>query len=101
MHLVVTSSSKAEDKLKRVHLFMAAENTWQGTIHKWPYSKVPPHITGELDTESYKLISIEIKKENQWNWRSGKSDFDNCMNDDNDGECSSIFNPEPCEHQNK
>ena len=96
----MTSSSKAEDKLKKVQLFMAAKNTWQGIIYEWPYSKVPPFVSGELDTESYKLNMIKFK-ENQWNWRSGKSDFDNCMNDDNDGECSSIFDPEPCEHQNK
>ena len=101
LHLIVSSSSKAKDRLKRVDLFMAAENTWQGTIHKWPYSKVPPFVTGELDTESYKLIPIEIKKENQWNWRSGISGFDNCMNDGNASECSSIFDPMPCEHQNQ
>ena len=95
-----TSSSKAEDKLKKVQLFFAAENTWQGIISEWPYSKVPPFVTGELDTESYKLNSINFK-ENQWNWRSGISNFDNCMDDDKDGECSSIFDPKPCEHQNK
>ena len=96
----MTSSSKAEDKLKKAQLFFAAENTWQGIIYEWPYSKVPPFVSGELDTESYKLNTIKFK-ENQWNWRSGKSDFDNCMNDGNDGECSSIFDPKPCEHQNK
>ena len=41
LHFIVSSSSKTKDRLKRVDLFMAAENTWQGTIHKWPYSKVP------------------------------------------------------------
>ena len=97
----MTSSSKAEDKLKKVQLFFAAENTWQGIISEWPYSKVPPFVSGELDTESYKLISIEIKKENQWNWRSGILDFDDCMNDGNASECSSIFDPIPCEHQNQ
>ena len=96
----MTSSSKAEDKLKKVHLFVAVENTWQGTIHDWPYSKVPPIVTGELNTESYKLISISLK-ENQWNYRSGISDFDNCMDDYNTTQCSSIFDPKPCDHQNK
>ena len=99
--MIVTSSSKAKDKLKQVHLFSAAKNTWQGAItYKWPYSKVPPVVIGEFDTETYKLVSIDIN-ENQWNWRKGISDFDNCMNEDNAGECSSIFDPRPCEHQNK
>ena len=99
--LIVTSSSKAKDKLKKVHLFLTAKNTWQGTIpYNWPYSKVPPYITGELNTESYKLMHIELK-ENQWHWRSGISDFDSCMNDGNASECSSIFDPTPCEHQKK
>ena len=53
----MSSSSKAKDRLKRVDLFIAAKNTWQGTINTWPYSKVPPFVTGELDTESYKLIN--------------------------------------------
>ena len=100
LHLLATSSSKAEDRLKRVDLFMAAKNTWQGTIHKWPYSKVPPFVTGDLDTKSYKLISIELN-ENEWNWRSGISDFDNCMDDYKATKCSSIFDPKPCEQQNK
>ena len=79
---------------------MAAKNTWQGTIYKWPYSKVPQFVTGELNTESYKLFFIELK-ENQWNWRSGISDFDDCLNDGNTSECSSIFHPMPCDHQNR
>ena len=95
----MSSSSKAKDRLKRVDLFIAAKNTRQGTINTWPYSKVPPFVTGELDTESYKLINIYLK-ENQWNWRTGISDFDNCMDDYNVTKCSSIFDPKSCEHQN-
>ena len=101
LHLVVTSSSKTKDKLKKVHLFVASKNTWQGIItYRWPYSKVPPIVTGQLDTESYKLMNIDLK-ENQWNWRTGISDFNNCMNDDKAGGCSSIFDPMPYEHQNR
>ena len=101
LYLIVTSSSKTEDRLKRIHLFSASNNTWQGiNIYRWPYDKVPPHVTGEFDTESYKFISIDLK-ENQWNYRTGISDFDNCMNDYHSRKCSSIFDPAPCEHQNK
>ena len=99
LDLMVSSFSKANDRLKRVDLFIAAKNTWQGTINTWPSSKVPPLVTGELDTESYKLINIYLK-ENQWNWRTGISDFDNCMDDYNTTNCSSIFDPKSCEHQN-
>ena len=101
LHLVVTSSSKTKDKLKKVHLFVASKNTWQGIItYRWPYSKVPPIVTGQLDTESYKLMNIDLK-ENQWNFRTGKSDFDDCMKNDNASECSSIFDPTPCESQSE
>ena len=80
---------------------MASNNTWQGTIIKrWPYSKVPPLVTGEFNTESYKFITIDLK-ENQWNYRTGISNFDNCMNEYISSKCSSIFDPAPCEHQNK
>ena len=100
LHLVVTSSSKTKDKLKKVHLFVASKNTWQGIInYRWPYSKVPPIVTGLLDTESYKLMNIDLK-ENQWNYRTGISDFDDCMDNDKDGECTSIFDPTSCEHPN-
>ena len=99
LDLMVSSFSKAKDRLKRVDLFIAAKNTWQGTINTWPSSKVPPLVTGELDTESYKLINIYLK-ENQWNWRTGISDFDNCMDDYNATNCLSIFDPKSCEHQN-
>ena len=96
----MSSSSKTKDRLRRVDLFIAAKNTWQGTISTWPSSKVPPVVTRELDTESYKLINIHLR-ENQWHWRTGISDFDNCMEDYNASKCSSIFDPKPCEHQNK
>ena len=95
----MSSSSKAKDRLRRVDLFIAANNTWPGTISTWPSSKVPPVVTGELDTESYKLINIHLR-ENQWHWRTGISDFDNCMDDYNTTKCSSIFDPKPCERQN-
>ena len=101
LHLVVTSSSKRKDKLKKIHLFVASKNTWQGIItYRWPYSKVPPIVTGQLDTESYKLMNIDLK-ENQWNYREGIPDFDDCMKDNNASECSSIFDPTPCENQSQ
>ena len=101
LYLIVTSSSKNEDKLKKIHLFVASNNTWQGTIIvRWPYSKVPPLVTGEFDTESYKIITVDLK-ENQWNYRTGVSDFDDCMNEYNSSKCSSIFDPALCEYQNK
>ena len=80
---------------------MASNNTWQGTIIlRWPYSKVPPLVTGKFDTDSYKFITIDLK-ENQWNYRSGVSDFDDCMNEHNSSKCLSIFDPALCEYQNK
>ena len=101
LNLIVTSSSKTEDRLKKIHLFVASNNTWQGSIIvRWPYSKIPPLVTGEFDTESYKFITIDLK-ENQWNYRSGVSDFDDCMNEHNSSKFLSIFDPALCEYQNK
>ena len=64
--LLITSSDLGIDTLRQMHLLIAANNTWQGIIHKsWPYGKTPPFIYGDFALESYKLFFIHLE-ENIW-----------------------------------
>lgn len=80
---------------------VAAENTWQGiSFNSWPYSKVPQFISGKFATELYKIIFIDFE-ENEWNYRDGKRDFNDCIDTHDDSECASIFDPRPHKYKNK
>ena len=61
--------------------------------------KVPPIISGSLDSvgivNSY-FINIE---ENEWKYLEGKGDFGECMRDNQKPKCMSIFDPEPKKNQ--
>ena len=40
MNIFIGSSSQSKDKLEKINLMIAANNTWQGIVgNKWPYSK--------------------------------------------------------------
>ena len=40
MNIFIGSSIQSKDKLEKIHLMIAANNTWQGIVgNKWPYSK--------------------------------------------------------------
>ena len=91
--LMITSSDLGMDTLRQMHLLIAANNTWQGIIHKsWPYNKEPPLISGEFDPETYKLIVIQLE-ENILKYYTGGSDFNRCINEFGDENCKSIFDP--------
>ena len=99
LQIFIGSSKLGMDKLKKVDLFIAAKNTWQGTIGKgWPYSKIPLVASGAFSTEVTNIINIGIE-ENLWNYRDGKDDFDDCMRDQPKDKCVSIFDPRPLENQ--
>ena len=57
--MVMTSSNQLQDidKLKKINLLIAANNTWQGIIHKnWPYSKKPPMMSIDFAQNTYKIM---------------------------------------------
>ena len=93
--MVIGSSNLGTDKLTKVDLFIAAENTWQGTIgYGWPYSKIPLTASGAFSTELVNTINVDLE-ENIWNYRDGKDNFDDCMNNLHMNNCASIFDPRP------
>ena len=97
--MIIGSSELGMDKLKKVDLFIASENTWQGTIGLgWPYSKIPLVASGAFSTDVANIINIAIE-ENIWNYRDGKDDFDDCMSGQHKGKCVSIFVPRPLKNQ--
>ena len=95
LQMVISSSNVGTDKLNKVDLFIASENTWQGTIgNGWPYSKIPFSASGAFSTEIVNVINVDLE-ENIWNYRDGKYNFDDCMNSLHMNKCASIFDSRP------
>ena len=95
LQMVIGSSNLGTDKLNKVDLFIAAENTWQGTIiSDWPYSKIPFAASGVFSTNLISIVNVDLE-ENVWNYRDGKENIDECMNGLNTNPCASIFDPRP------
>ena len=81
------------DKLSKIKLMIAEENTWQGIImDKWPYSKIPPTITSHLK-ENKVMYTVVKLEENVWNYHSGFNDFESCHEMKKKLNCTSIFDP--------
>ena len=84
---------EGKDKLKNTHLWIATKDTWQGMITGNGYtSKIPPMITGDLNTGQTDLVLINLE-ENIWNYQSGIEDFSKCFNRNEKENCLSIFDP--------
>ena len=95
MILYTSTSLSGINKLKKMNLFIASEETWQGVIGKtWPYSKFPLALSGKFQT---KIMDIHFAwiEENDWKFLEGKTDFDECMDDNQSQHCVSIFDPRP------
>ena len=85
--------SQGKDKLKRVQVLIAANDTWQGIIfNSWPYSKTPPFIKGTFDKNTFRVVFIDFE-ENVWNYRDGVFDFNKCIQTFNESKCIPIFDP--------
>ena len=93
--LFTSSSLFGIDKLKKMNLYIVAEETWQGIIEKtWPYSKFPLALSGKFQSSVLNIHYAYIE-ENDWNFLEGKRDFDECMDDYQSQKCVSIFDPGP------
>ena len=89
--LLMTTYVQGVDQLKGFKLMIASSNTWQGLVYdKWPYKKVPPIFTGELNSLLIAQIELELE-ESVWNYRNGEDDFDLCMKANETNQCESIF----------
>ena len=94
LHLIISSSTKGMDKLEKVRMLVASNNTWQGIVgDRWPYSKnAPLSIDGIFSTEIMSIFMVDLE-ENVWKSRVGNSNFDACMMDTYLKDCASIFDP--------
>ena len=93
--LIISTSLSGIDKLKKMKLFVVANETWRGIIGKsWPYSKFPLALSGNFQS---KVLDINYGyiEENYWKFLQGKGDFDECMDDYESQKCLSIFDPRP------
>ena len=78
---------------------IASTDTWQGIVgNKWPYSKVPPIISGSFFDAILNSNTIDIE-ENVFKYLEGKEDFGECMANTLTPKCTSIFDPEPKKNQ--
>ena len=71
---VMQNSSNEIDKLQRISILLATENTWQGTItgKNWPYINKPVEIKADFQQNVSKQYRIQIQ-ENLWKYREVKS----------------------------
>ena len=61
------------DEIKKINLWIAANNTWQGIMNnEWPYSQIPPVISGDYSLDTSKFIHINLE-EHIWKYRTGQS----------------------------
>ena len=103
LYLIVQDFQQSVDKLKKVHLFIASKNTWQGVIlNDWPYSQVPLKITKDFKQGITKMYDVMLK-EDVWHQIKGHENFDNCINNykPEPENCLSIFYPRSHQNENR
>ena len=98
--LTLYSPENGRDKIEKIRMLIASNNTWQGIINSnWPYSRAPPLIQKEFTPNIHKVVRINLE-ENVWKLRSGIEDFNKCMKDKDNGKCLSLFDISPNEYKN-
>ena len=83
------------DELKKLHLLVAAENTWQGAIDGfWPSSKWPLKIIGDFTENQLSQYKIRTE-ENVWKYLKGNENFEKCLTEKDPlvDKCKSMFHP--------
>ena len=89
----IRSKKNGLEKLLKVKLLLAANNTWQGiSFGNWPYSKIPPVVLGNLNENMIEMIGVKLE-ENDWKYQTGWDGFRGCLETDKKLNCTSIFDP--------
>ena len=90
--LMMKSYNEGVDKLTKIKLMIAAENTWQGIIYnKWFYSTTPPIINADFIPGLSKYYFIDLE-EHIWNYKTGNTSFNSCVTKNaKEKNCLSIF----------
>ena len=99
--LTIVNNGKGIDKLKKINILIASNNTWQGIIiNGWPYSKAPTLLEQKFIPNVYKMAYVHLE-ENLWKNRNGYTNFNKCIMDKDDGNCLSIFDIKTNEMENR
>ena len=89
----ISNKKSGSDRLSKVYLMLAAQNTWQGiSFGNWPYSKNPPIAIGNLKEDMFDITSIKLE-ENVWKYQTGWNTISECLEAENELNCASIFDP--------
>ena len=108
VYLIISTNEKNQgiDKLNGMNWYLAAKNTWQGTITgSWPYNNIPQKLTENFKQNFLNYILIKVR-EDIWKYRNGISDFDSCFNQEKNMKefvvlnCNSIFDKVDSQSQN-
>ena len=101
MILAISDLNGNIDRVKKVHLLIASENTWQGIVtNTWPYDLSPPIITRDFLQSSATMAIIDLS-ENVFKNRNGDTDYKKCFNTKSDNKCTSMFDISFDEHLNR
>ena len=89
----IQSWTQEIDKLSRVYLMLASDNTWQGIVSgRWPYSNSPTIVTGKLKENVTQVIDIRME-EHIWIRSGGLDNITDCLEPKMEPNCTSIFDP--------
>ena len=83
------------DYLEKVHLLIAAENTWQGIVYgNWAKTKPPLKVVGKFSSSSSNAYFIQLQ-DHVWTHLQGVGNYSRCIDENisSKNECVSIFHP--------
>ena len=83
------------DKLEKINLYVAADNTWQGvTYGSWANTKNPLKVIGEIQDFSFNINFVPIEA-TEWTYVNDTGNFSQCLEDQEPiyKSCKSIFHP--------
>ena len=83
------------DKLEKINLYVAADNTWQGvTYGSWANTKNPLKVIGEIQDFSFNINFVPIEA-TEWTYIKGNGNYSQCLEDQEpiSESCKSIFHP--------
>ena len=83
------------DKIEKINLYVAADNTWQGvTYGSWANTKNPLKVVGEYQDFSFNINFVQIEA-TEWTYIKGNDNYSQCLEDQEpiSESCKSIFHP--------
>ena len=91
------------DKLEKVNLYVAADNTWQGVIYEsWANTKSPLKVTGDFNNLSFNVNFMPIEV-TEWTLKNGNGNYSQCLKEQEpiSENCKSIFHPNSFKYESR